>query len=76
MLHASWDSIVPAASGDLLWEQAGRPERWSGAVGHIWMFLTLDGVADDLVAWLDRAVAAPTAPAAPTGSTISATPRD
>jgi alpha-beta hydrolase superfamily lysophospholipase len=76
MLHATWDSIVPAASGDLLWEQAGRPERWSGAFGHIWMFLTLDGVADDLVAWLDRAVATPTAPAAPAGSTISATPRD
>lgn len=56
MLHAQWDGIVPASSGDLLWERAGRPERWSGSFGHIWMFLTLDGVADDIVAWLDRAV--------------------
>ncbi len=73
MLHAEWDAIVPASSGDLLWEQAGRPERWSGAFGHVWMFLTLDGVADDVVAWLDRAVATP---AAPVAGQVSATPRD
>ncbi len=65
MLHAKWDAIVPASSGDLLWERAGRPERWSGSFGHVWMFLTLDGVADDIVAWLDRAVPAVALTASP-----------
>ncbi|MEI7657893.1 MAG: alpha/beta hydrolase [Phycisphaerae bacterium] len=73
MVHAKWDGIVPAASGDLLWEQAGRPERWSGSFGHIWMFLTLNGVADDIVAWLDRAVEGNSS-AAP--ARLSASPRD
>ena len=58
MLHARWDAIVPASGGDVLWERAGRPERWSGNFGHLWMFLTLDGMADDIVAWIDSTVAA------------------
>lgn len=56
MLHARWDMIVPAAAGDALWERAGRPERWSGPFGHLFMFMNLGGQADELVEWIDRAV--------------------
>ncbi|MCX5690235.1 MAG: alpha/beta hydrolase [Planctomycetota bacterium] len=55
MLHARWDMIVPASTGDALWERAGRPERWSGPFGHLFMFMNLGNQADDLVEWIDRA---------------------
>jgi fermentation-respiration switch protein FrsA (DUF1100 family) len=54
MLHAKWDMIVPARCGDLLWEQAGRPERWSGSFGHLFMFMRLHTMANDLVQWIDQ----------------------
>ncbi|MBL8999910.1 MAG: alpha/beta hydrolase [Phycisphaerae bacterium] len=54
IMHASWDAIVPAAKGEELWERAGRPERWVGNFGHLYMFATLSWAADDIVAWIDR----------------------
>jgi hypothetical protein len=54
MLHASWDQIVPWRTGDVLWERAGRPERWVGSFGHIWMFLTLSRKAEEIASWIDR----------------------
>lgn len=73
MLHASWDRIVPWRTGDVLWERAGRPERWVGAFGHLWMFLTLSRRADDIASWIDAACprgspAASGVPRAPDGS--------
>lgn len=56
MLHARWDMIVPASTGDALWERAGKPERWSGPFGHLFMFMNLGNQADELVEWIDRAV--------------------
>lgn len=61
MLHARWDAIVPASGGRTLWERAGRPERWTGNFGHLWMFLTLDDVADDIVAWIEQTATPPVA---------------
>jgi pimeloyl-ACP methyl ester carboxylesterase len=61
MLHARWDAIVPASGGRTLWERAGRPERWTGNFGHLWMFLTLDDMADDIVAWIEQTVTPPVA---------------
>lgn len=62
MLHASMDNIVPASRGDDLWERAGRPERWVGNFGHLFMFATLSWRSDDIADWLDKACAQPTVP--------------
>jgi pimeloyl-ACP methyl ester carboxylesterase len=53
MLHANWDGIVPAKTGEALWEQAGRPERWTGSFGHIFMFFELSRQAKEIVAWVE-----------------------
>jgi alpha-beta hydrolase superfamily lysophospholipase len=57
ILHASMDDIVPASTGDDLWDRAGRPERWIGNFGHLFMFAALPWKVDDISDWLDRAVA-------------------
>lgn len=53
MLHAAHDQMVPAKLGDLLWERAGRPERWVGPFGHIQMFITFSWHAEDLAKWIN-----------------------
>ncbi len=56
MIHGSRDTAVPAATGDLLWERLGQPERWVMPVGHELLFgampLRMVGVLD----WLEREV--------------------
>jgi alpha-beta hydrolase superfamily lysophospholipase len=54
MLHGTADRAVPAALGDLLWERAGRPERWSFDVGHELLFLGLPMQLDRIGRWLDE----------------------
>jgi pimeloyl-ACP methyl ester carboxylesterase len=56
MLHARWDMIVQASAGEALWVAAGKPERWSGPFGHLYMFMTLRFQADEIAAWIDAAV--------------------
>ncbi len=54
MLHGSTDKAVPAATGDLLWQRLGEPERWAAPVGHEVLFLAyLPAKAPALLDWLD-----------------------
>jgi hypothetical protein len=59
MIHAVFDLIVPASTGDALWEAAGRPERWNVYAGHIPMFMTLRTRTERIVTWV-RNTATPT----------------
>jgi hypothetical protein len=56
ILHAKWDAVVPAKNGDLLWERAGKPERWVYPSGHLGLFMTFEWHADDVVRWLDSKI--------------------
>jgi fermentation-respiration switch protein FrsA (DUF1100 family) len=56
MVHGGADRAVPAASGDLLWERAGRPERWILPVGHELLFISLPTQVSRIISWLDRQV--------------------
>ncbi len=62
MIHAAWDLIVPASTGDALWEAAGRPERWSVYAGHIPMFVTLRTRKQSIVDWVRTATDSAQAP--------------
>jgi len=56
-LHADWDSIVPAATGELLWESLGRPERWRYRSGHVGLLVFwLPNESKRVVEWVDGAV--------------------
>jgi pimeloyl-ACP methyl ester carboxylesterase len=55
-LHADFDEIVPARTGDALWERLDRPERWTYPTGHTGLFLLLPYEADDIARWLDGAL--------------------
>jgi len=57
MLHASGDQAVPADLGDLLWDRAGRPERWVFQTGHELIFLALPLHVGRMVAWVEEASA-------------------
>ncbi len=39
MIQGGKDKAVPVATGDKLWEQLGKPERWVGPVGHEALFM-------------------------------------
>lgn len=52
-IHAKGDRIVPAESGELLWERLGRPERWDYPGGHITLFWSASNFQGDIVKWLD-----------------------
>jgi fermentation-respiration switch protein FrsA (DUF1100 family) len=54
MLHAIFDDIVPAASGELLYERLGRPERVSYLLGHKGLFWWLPSQAGWVADWVDR----------------------
>jgi hypothetical protein len=56
IVHAKWDAVVPAKNGDLLWERAGKPERWIYPSGHLGLFATFDWHAEDIVQWLDSKI--------------------
>jgi len=53
LVHAKWDAIVPAVNGDLLWERAGRPERWIFSGGHLGLFMTFSWHVSDIAQWID-----------------------
>jgi alpha-beta hydrolase superfamily lysophospholipase len=56
MLHAQFDRIVPAVTGDALYERLDRPERWSYPLGHFGLFAWLAWETDDIADWIDRHV--------------------
>ncbi len=56
MLHARWDAIVPASTGELLWEALNRPERWVYPDGHLGLFWKLGGQSKRIVDWIDAQV--------------------
>jgi predicted esterase len=57
MIHGSHDLAVPAALGDLLWEQLGKPDRWTEEAGHELLFMRLPQRVDSIIEWLDAAIA-------------------
>lgn len=61
LIVGTTDRAVPAATGEELWQLLGKPERWSIAGGHEWLFLTLPGRLPKLADWLDSKLA-PTFP--------------
>jgi hypothetical protein len=40
-------------NGDLLWERAGRPERWIFSGGHLGLFMTFRWHVSDIAQWID-----------------------
>jgi pimeloyl-ACP methyl ester carboxylesterase len=54
VLHARRDGIVLPRFGDLLWERAGRPERWEFDVGHVALFAGLRWRTGEIADWLDE----------------------
>ena len=56
-LHAEWDTIVPAPTGDVLWDALGRPERWAYRTGHLGLFVFwLPRERHRLVEWVEQAI--------------------
>ena len=53
MLHAKFDKIVPARTGDALYESLARPERWSYRTGHLGLCAMLPWKARHILQWLD-----------------------
>jgi alpha-beta hydrolase superfamily lysophospholipase len=74
MIHARSDTAVPADLGDELWELAGRPERWSFAGGHEWLFIFLPGHTERMISWL-RGAASERRPLAPPVGSAASEPR-
>jgi hypothetical protein len=56
-LHGMFDRVVPSSTGDALYTQLGRPERWSFPGGHGMVFWLLPQHAYEIADWLERAVA-------------------
>ena len=54
LIHAAWDSVVPSENGNLLYERAGRPERWIYPSGHLGLFATFGWHANDITEWLNE----------------------
>lgn len=59
VIHATFDAIVPARTGDELWRRLGRPQRWSLPFGHYGAIWWLPNLSGDVSQWLERVVAAP-----------------
>ena len=57
MLSGELDRIVPAHTGDLLYNALGRPERWRYPAGHIALFLGLPLQANRVIDWIEAVVA-------------------
>ena len=56
IIHAKWDKVVPAKNGDLLYDRAGKPERWIYPSGHLGLFATFGSHAPEIVDWLDTVI--------------------
>src|SRR6185369_16186080 len=52
MIHGDHDGAVPAATGELLWEQLGKPQRWVETAGHEEVFIKLAGQMDQIMQWI------------------------
>ena len=52
ILHATKDRAVPAATGDLLYDRLGRPERWTYPLGHELIFASLPMQIPRIDTWL------------------------
>ncbi len=57
ILHAEDDDIVPADTGETLYRQLGRPERWLFRGGHELLFVQLGAFSGRIADWIDREVA-------------------
>lgn len=53
IIHAKWDAVVPSKNGDLLWERAGKPERWVYPSGHLGLFATFEWHSKDITHWIN-----------------------
>ena len=53
MLSAESDRIMPAHTGEQLYESLRQPERWSYPTGHIVLFLSLPFQANRVVDWME-----------------------
>ncbi len=53
MLQAADDDIVPAQTGQTLYELMGRPERWVFDGGHVALFLQLGWFDTQIADWVD-----------------------
>lgn len=56
VLHGVFDDIVPADTGELLYERLGRPERVVMTLGHRGLFWRLPSQAGTIARWLDKVV--------------------
>lgn len=54
ILHASNDKAVPSSTGDLLYEQLGKPERWTYPLGHELIFAGLPTQIPRINTWLTK----------------------
>jgi len=54
MLHASTDQAVPASTGQLLYQQLNKPERWSYPLGHELIFAGLPTQVTRIDRWLSK----------------------
>ncbi len=59
IIHAKWDEVVPSENGDLLYERAGKPERWVYPSGHLGLFATFGWHAPEIVNWINSKIVTP-----------------
>lgn len=52
MLQAKYDSIVPALTGQSLYESLGRPQRWSYRTGHVGLTLLVPWKIGYVLDWM------------------------
>lgn len=74
-VHGTMDGIVPADTGDLLFERLNRPDRLVYPIGHKGFFWLLPSQAKRLVDWVEEAVPLPGALEMLRGGLSAATPR-
>ena len=56
IVHAKYDAVVPATSGNLLYERAGYPERWVYSGGHLGLLMSFDKHSDEIADWLNAKI--------------------
>lgn len=56
LIQANADSAVAAVLGDVLWERAGKPDRWIRAGEHLPLFISLIKDLPAINDWLDQHV--------------------
>lgn len=56
MIQATGDLAVPSPLGDVLWQRAGKPERWLKTGGHEALFINLTKDFGPMLDWIDSAL--------------------